>query len=354
MNSHASRRKKIGLPPGTIVYTGENANHNVSVTVIYYNEHSFQKLVYSAEDIFQIDLNFPGKIWINVDGISNVTLIKNLGKHFNIDNLVLEDLVNPEQRVKLEEREEYLILILKMLNLNLITEEIEYEQISLILKDNILITVQETPNDVFDGIRARLEIEKSKTRLRSAGYLAYSLIDAIVDNYFLILDDVEKEIDALEEKVIDNSEREDLESILDLKRSISILKRFISPIRELVTKLQTRAMQEYFEEDMSIYLNDLSDHSIITFENVEMLNNRVHELVQLYHSTISNDMNQIMKILAIISTIFMPLSFIVGFYGMNFKYMPELEMKYAYFVVIGFMVLLVFAMLFYFKKKKWI
>lgn len=353
-NSHASRSKKNGLPPGSIVYTGENPNHEVSMTVIYYNEAVFIKEVYHSIEDFHFNQNFVGNTWINIDGISDVEYIKKIGQYFHLDNLTLEDLVNPEQRVKLEEREEYLFLILKMLTLNLITEEIEYEQLSFILENNILITFQETPKDVFDGIRYRLEADKTKIRSLSTGYLAYTLIDAIVDNYFVILDEVEKELDNLEAKVIDKSRKEDLESILELKQSISSLKRFIAPLRELVAKLQTRGMRGYFSEDMRIYLNDLYDHSIITFETVEMLNNRVHELVQLYHSTISNDMNQIMKILAVISTIFMPLSFLTGLYGMNFKYMPELESPRGYFILLGFMVLLVFGMLFYFKKKKWI
>lgn len=353
-NSHASRSKKNGLPPGSIVYTGENPDHEVSITVIYYNQEIFEKQVFHSVDEFRFNRRFQGNAWINIDGISDVNYIKKIGRYFHIDNLTLEDLANPEQRVKLEEREEYLFLILKMLSLNLITEEIEYEQLSFILEDNILITFQETPKDVFDGIRYRLESDKTKIRSLSTGYLAYTLIDAIVDNYFVILDEVEKEIDNLESKVIDKSEKEDLENILELKQSISSLKRFIAPLRELVAKLQTRGMRGYFSEDMRIYLNDLYDHSIITFETVEMLNSRVHELVQLYHSTVSNDMNQIMKILAVISTVFMPLSFLTGLYGMNFRYMPELESPIGYFVLLAFMVLLVLGMLFYFKKKKWI
>ncbi len=353
---HTSRSKKAGLPPGSIVYTGENPEHEVSISIIYYNESVFHKEVYSSKEDFKIDFQFSGNIWINIDGINDIALIQKMGAEFDIDSLILEDLVNPEQRVKLEEREEYLFLILKTLNLNLITEEIEYEQLSFILQDNILITVQETPKDFFDTIRYRLEADRSKGRIRSRsiGYLAYTLIDTLVDNYFVILDEVEKEIDGVEAKVIDKSEKEDLEIILDLKQSLSHLKRFITPLRELVAKLQTRGMREYFEEDMRIYLNDLYDHSIIIFENIEMLNSRVNELVQLYHSTVSNDMNQIMKILAVISTIFMPLSFLTGLYGMNFRNMPELETHLGYFILLGFMVLLVFGMLLFFKKKKWL
>lgn len=354
--SHTSRSKKIGLPPGSIVYTGENPEHEVSASIIYYNETVFRKEVYSSMESFDINLEFQGNIWVNIDGINDIGLIQKIGTQFNIDNLILEDLVNPDQRVKLEEREDYLFLILKALNLNLITEETEYEQLSFILKDNILITIQETPKDYFDVIRYRLDSERAKGRIRSRsiGYLAYALIDTIVDNYFVVLDEVENEIDALEEKVINKSGREDLEVILDLKQSISSLKRFIAPLRELVAKLQTRGMREYFEEDMRIYLNDLYDHSFIIFENVEMLNSRVHELVQLYHSTVSNDMNQIMKILAVISTIFMPLSFLTGLYGMNFHYMPELNNHFGYFILLGFMALLVIGMLFLFKRKKWL
>ena len=345
--------RKLGLLPGSVVYTGENPNYNITITVIYYSKDSHKREVFLADDKIDIDLEFNGNIWINIDGINDVNLIKEIGGIFNIDSLSLEDIANPEQRVKIDDRDSYIHIILKMLQMELLTKEVQYEQLSLIIKDNILITFQETPYDMFESIRSRVENPNTKLASKDISYLAYILIDTIVDNYLLVLDEVETEIDDIENKLVESADRGDLENILSLKQNIAVLKKFISPVRELISKLQTRSMLNYFHEDMKYYLSDLNDHGIIVFDTVDMLNNRATELIQLYHSMISNTMNEIMKILAIISTIFMPLSFIVGLYGMNFEYMPELKWHYGYFISIGLMVGLVILMIIYFKKKKW-
>mgnify|MGYP000921467806 FL=1 len=349
----SNSNRKLGLMPGSVVYTGENPNYNITITVIYYSKDSHKREVFLADDKIDIDLEFNGNIWINIDGINDVNLIKEIGGIFNIDSLSLEDIANPEQRVKIDDRDSYIHIILKMLQMELLTKEVQYEQLSLIIKDNILITFQETPYDMFESIRSRVENPNTKLASKDISYLAYILIDTIVDNYLLVLDEVETEIDDIENKLVESADRGDLENILSLKQNIAVLKKFISPVRELISKLQTRSMLNYFHEDMKYYLSDLNDHGIIVFDTVDMLNNRATELIQLYHSMISNTMNEIMKILAIISTIFMPLSFIVGLYGMNFEYMPELKWHYGYFISIGLMVGLVILMIIYFKKKKW-
>lgn len=352
-NMSSLKNRKLGLPPGSIVYTGEDAKRNINITVIYYNNKFYEKKDFD-ETNFEFDLNFKGNIWINIDGITNTDLIKKIGDIFNIDALSLEDIVNPEQRVKIDDRDSYIHIILKMLTLDSITKDVDYEQVSMILKNNVLLTFQETPFDVFESIRKRIENFNTRFNDNDVSYLSYAIIDTIVDNYLLILDEVEDEIDEIETKIINFPDKEDLENILSLKQNISILKRFISPIRELVSKLQTRSLLNYFPEDMKYYLSDLNDHSIIVFDIVDMLNSRVTELIQLYHSTISNTMNEVMKILAIISTIFMPLSFICGLYGMNFIYMPELKWRFGYFFALFLMLALAISMIIYFKKKKWL
>ena len=345
--------RKLGLLPGSVIYTGENPNYNITTTLIYYSKTLDKTATFTSEDNIEVDLIFDGNIWINVDGINDVNLVKEIGKMFDIDSLSLEDLVNPEQRVKIDDRDSYIHIILKMLQIELLTKEIQYEQLSLIMKDNVLISFQETPYDMFDSIRSRLENPYTRVASKDISYLAYTLIDIIVDNYLLVLDEIENEVDMIENQLIESADREDLENILALKQNIMVLKRFISPVRELISRLQTRSMLNYFHEDMKYYLRDLNDHGIIVFETVDMLNNRTTELIQLYNSMISNTMNEVMKILAIISTIFMPLSFIVGLYGMNFEYMPELKWHYGYFITLAAMAGLVIGMLLYFKKKKW-
>ena len=349
----SNSNRKLGLMPGSVVYTGENPNYNITITVIYYSKDFHKRETFSSTDKIDIDLKFKGNIWINIDGINDVNLIKDIGKMFDIDTLSMEDIANPEQRVKIDDRDTYILIILKMLQMEILTKDVQYEQLSLVIKKNILITFQETPYDPFEIIRTRLEIAGARLRSQDVSYLAYILIDIIVDNYLLILDEVENEIDEIESQLIESADRDDLENILALKQNIAVLKKFISPVRELISKLQTRSMLNYFHEDMKYYLGDLNDHGIIVFDTVDMLNNRATELIQLYHSMISNTMNEVMKILAIISTVFMPLSFIVGLYGMNFEYMPELKWHYGYYITLGLMVGLVILMIIYFKKKKW-
>lgn len=220
----SNSNRKLGLLPGSVVYTGENPNYNITVTVIYYSKTFHKRVVFSADDKIDIDLEFDGNIWINIDGINDVGLIKRIGKIFNIDSLSLEDIANPEQRVKIDDRDSYIHIILKMLQMELLTKDVQYEQMSLIIKDNILITFQETPYDLFESIRSRLENPRTKLASKDVSYLAYILIDTIVDNYLLILDEVETEIDDIENKLVESADREDLENILTLKQNIAILK----------------------------------------------------------------------------------------------------------------------------------
>ena len=354
MDESKNRKKKIGLPPGSILYTGENPQHKVNIEMIAYNDSVIKREIFDEdENLDVLKKDFKGVKWINIDGIHNIALIKKIGDLFNLDNLVMEDVANSTQRAKVEEREDYLFIVLKMLNINLISKDITYEQISFIVGEDYLLTFQETPGDVLDSVRARIESPNYKMRKKSVGYLTYAILDSIVDYYFMVLDEVEIEIDKLESKVINDSEREDLQSIITLKQKVSTLKRTIGPIRELITRLQTKSIAEYLNEDIKIYLTDLSDHGIIVYDTLDILNTRVTELIQLYHSTISNGMNEIMKILAIISTVFMPLSFLTSLYGMNFDNMPELHTRYGYFFLLGAMFVLVLGMIAYFKNKKW-
>ncbi|MBR8700436.1 Cobalt/magnesium transport protein CorA [Fusobacterium sp. DD29] len=354
MDESKNRKKKIGLPPGSILYTGENPQHKVNIEMIAYNDSVIKREIFDEdENLDVLKKDFKGVKWINIDGIHNIALIKKIGDLFNLDNLVMEDVANSTQRAKVEEREDYLFIVLKMLNINLISKDITYEQISFIVGEDYLLTFQETPGDVLDSVRARIESPNYKMRKKSIGYLTYAILDSIVDYYFMVLDEVEIEIDKLESKVINDSEREDLQSIITLKQKVSTLKRTIGPIRELITRLQTKSVAEYLNEDIKIYLTDLSDHGIIVYDTLDILNTRVTELIQLYHSTISNGMNEIMKILAIISTVFMPLSFLTSLYGMNFDNMPELHTRYGYFFLLGAMFVLVLGMIAYFKNKKW-
>ena len=213
----SNSNRKLGLMPGSIVYTGENPNYNITITVIYYSKDFHKRETFSSTEKIDIDLKFKGNIWINIDGINDVNLIRDTGEIFDIDALSLEDIVNPEQRVKIDDRDRYILIILKMLQLEVLTKDVQYEQLSIIIKKNILITFQETPYDPFEIIRARLETPGARLRSQDVSYLAYILIDVIVDNYLLILDEVENEIDEIENQLIESADKDDLENILALK-----------------------------------------------------------------------------------------------------------------------------------------
>lgn len=346
-------KTKLGLLPGTVVYTGENNVKDVSINVIYYNENESKCESFKSINEININKNYNGNIWINISGINNVDIINYIGNMFNINSLSLEDIANTNQRVKIDIWDDYLHIILKMLEIDSEENEVNYEQLSIILKDNFLITFQEIPKDFFDSIRNKV-LNSGNLKNLEVGYLAYLLIDKIVDNYLLIVDKIEDVVDDVEFRIMNNIEHENLQDILDLKQNMNILKKFISPVREIISRLQSTSLDKYFSSDLKYYLSDLKDHSIICFENIDILNNRSSELIQLYHSITSNNMNSVMKILAIISTIFMPITFICGLYGMNFVYMPELQYKYGYFITLIVMIILVVFMLIIFKKKKWL
>lgn len=344
------KMKKLGLAPGTLVYTGNREGEPIKIVYYTYDENNINKKTYS-EDV-DINLLKPDKevSWIDVGGIHDVKLVEKIGTLYGIDNLILEDMLNHNQRPKMDERENFLFLVLKMITMNNETKEIIYEQISFILGEDYLLTFQEVSGDVFSKIRERLEQGVGKIRKRKENYLAYSLLDAIVDNYLLILEEFDNEIDALEEKILNDVDSSDMEKITELKKKLAIFKRNVNPIREIAIKISNNEM---FQNGIENYLRDLYDHSIVVTENMENLNSRVSGLIDLYNSSIGNAMNEIMKVLTTISTIFIPLSFIAGLYGMNFAHMPELNWKYGYYTTLGIMIAIVLGMVAYFKRKKW-
>ncbi|WP_297598379.1 magnesium/cobalt transporter CorA [uncultured Cetobacterium sp.] len=346
--------KKIGLQPGTLLYTGDkHPAGEIPVTHYIYNSESFKKNSFIFRNNLLIELHPSHVNWLNIGGIHNTDLIKQVGDSFNIDSLILEDLLNNSQRPKVEIREDFIFITLKMISHSSKKNVYEYEQISLVLFSNLLISFQENSFDVFDSIRCRIEKGIGRLKDRKEGYLTYSLIDRIVDNYFIIIDDLEERIDDLEERITTNPKKMNFDEILDLKKELLKFKKSILPLRELSSKLRDSDIEEYLGENIDIFLKDLQDHIVVVTEATESLFNRGNELLQLYHSTISNGMNEIMKVLTMISTTFIPLSFLAGLYGMNFEFMPELKFKYAYFFLLSLMGALFLGTIYFFKRKKW-
>ncbi|MGB2661047.1 MAG: magnesium/cobalt transporter CorA [Candidatus Omnitrophota bacterium] len=344
--------KQAGLVPGTLVHIGEKKTESVKITVFDYDAERFQeKVADKAEDIFPFK-DTPTVTWVNIDGVHETSVIEKIGKHFELHPLVQEDIVNTGQRPKLEDFEKYIFVSLKMLYYDKKQEGIIIEQVSLVIGSNFVISFQEQEGDVFNPIRERIRQAKGRIRKMGSDYLAYALIDSIVDNYFSILEKFGEDMEKAEEDLAVNPQPEVLNVIHKLKRDAILLRKSVWPLREIISGLQ-RGESSLIKENTSIYFRDVYDHTIQVVDTIEAFRDMVSGLLDIYLSSMSNKMNEIMKVLTIFAAIFIPLTFFAGIYGMNFKYMPELEWHYGYFMVLGFMGIVGISLLFYFKRKKW-
>jgi magnesium transporter len=349
---HHALSKRAGLPPGTLHVVGEPADQPVLITVIDYDETHFQE-----KTVDKISECFPFRdtetvTWINVDGLGNPKLIDDLGRCFVIHPLILEDIFNTGQRPKMEDLDGYIYLTLKMLTYLNAEKEIKIEHISMVIGKNFLISFQEDIGDIFDPVRERI---RKDGRIRKFGpdYLAYALIDAIVDNYFSVMEKLEEQVEDLEEELVTNPSPDSLQKISRLKKDMIFLRKSVWPLREMINNLE-RSESPLIRESTKIYLRDVYDHSIQVIDTLETFRDMVSGMIDIYLSGLSYKMNEIMKVLTLIATIFIPLTFVVGLYGMNFKNMPEIEWEFGYYSVLIVMAIMVIGMLTYFRRKKWI
>ncbi|MFC1485931.1 magnesium/cobalt transporter CorA [Candidatus Latescibacterota bacterium] len=349
-NRTKKQSDKIGLPPGTLMHIGEKQDREVQISVIDYDEKNYQeKKITRLEECLPLK-ETPTVTWINVDGIHDPDIIKTLGECFDIHPLVLEDIMNTGQRPKFEDFTTSNYVVLKMLYLD--DGGIVAEQVSVILGPHFLITFQENEIDVFDLIRDRLRNSKGRIRKLGCDYLMYALIDAIVDNYFIILEAFAERIELLEEQVILDSSKEALQEIHRIKSEMVFLRKSIWPLREVTSQLE-RGDSELINEKTDIYFRDVYDHTIQIIDTVETYRETVSGLLDIYLSNLSNRMNDVMKTLTIYASIFIPLTFIAGIYGMNFEYMPELGFRWGYPILLVVMVSVGLGMASYFKRKGW-
>jgi magnesium transporter len=341
-----------GLSPGTLIHVGERKVEKTRITVIDYDaENVDEKEVGSVEECYPFR-DTSTVTWINVDGIHDPDVIGKLGGHFGLHPLVLEDIMNTTQRPKMEDLGEAIYLVLKMVETSP-DGDLATEQMSLIFGPNYVLSFQELPGDIFDPVRERIRRGQGRIRKMGPDYLAYSLLDAIVDDYFVMMEALGERVEALEDELIANPDRRTLRDIHDLKGKMLFLRKSIWPLRDAVGRLE-RAETGLIKETTDIYLRDVYDHLIQVIDNIETFREMLSGILDIYLSSISNRMNEVMKILTIIGTIFIPLTFIAGVYGMNFKFMPELEWRGGYFVVWGVMLAIGITLLFYFKRKKWL
>jgi magnesium transporter len=297
--------------------------------------------------------------WINIDGVQQMDIIEKIGKRFNLHPLVLEDIVNTDQRPKIEDYVSYLFLVFKMLYRKGGKKEAQSEHLSLIVGPQFVISFQEKEGDVFNPVRERIRSGKGRIRKMGSDYLAYALIDTIVDNYFSVLENLGEEIEESEEELLSNPGTQTLQEINRLKREMLFLRKSVWPLREVINGLQ-RGESTLIKESTVIFLRDVYDHTIQIMDTIETFRDLVSGMFDTYLSSVSNKMNEVMKVLTIIATIFIPLTFIAGIYGMNFNHevspwnMPELNWAFGYLAAIGVMIITALGMLVYFKRKKWL
>jgi magnesium transporter len=348
------RSKKAGLPPGTPVHIGEQKSEKTRVALFDYDERQFEeKEIASVEEC----LRFKGQTsvtWINVSGLHQVETLEKLNGCFGLHPLVLEDILNTDQRPKMEDFGEYVYVVLRMLSLDRTKKNtIVSEQISIILGESFVLTFQEREEDLFEPVRARIRNGKGRLRKLGPDYLVHALLDAIVDEYFVVMEALGEWIEDLEEELVSRPSPKTLQALHQLKREMIFLRKSVWPLREVIARL-VRGESPLIQKTTLVYLRDVYDHTIQVIDTVETFRDMLSGMLDIYLSSISNRMNEVMKVLTIIATLFIPLTFIVGLYGMNFKYMPELEWRWGYPLVLLLMLGVSGFMIFYFRRKRWI
>jgi magnesium transporter len=346
--------KTIGLSPGALVHIGKKKIEKARIRLIDYDEAQLQeKEPKTVEECFPFK-DLPTVTWVNIDGLHDIRIMEKIGKHFGLHPLVLEDILNTEQRPKIEDFDDHIFVVLKMLYYDETDGEIRAEQISVILGSNFVLSFQERVGDIFNPLRERIRGAKGRVRKMGPDYLAYNLLDAIVDNYFAVLEKLGEQIEGMEEELVSNPTPDTLQRIHNLKREMIFLRKSVWPLREVVSRLE-RGESELIKDSTGIYLRDVYDHTIQVIDTIETYRDMLSGMLDIYLSSISNRMNQVMKVLTIIATIFIPLTFVAGIYGMNFEYMPELKWHWFYPKAFWLVMLGVAAMmLVYFRRKRWL
>jgi magnesium transporter len=346
------RSAKTGLAPGALIHIGKIHADSEKITLCEYDESQFREVQTDALEGLMPPPERKTVTWIHIDGLQNVGLLERMGNVFNLHPLIIEDILNTEQRPKSEDHGDYLYIVLKLFHAAGGEAPVP-EQISLVLGPNWLISLQEKEGTLFAPVRERLRNEKGRLRKGGADFLSHALLDAIVDGYFVVLDEFGEKIETVEEALIGRPSAPTLRAIQALKREIIFLRKSVWPLREMIGSLG-RSDSSLIRGTSVIYFRDIYDHTVQVIDTIETYRDMLSGMLDIYLSSISNRMNEIMKVLTIIATVFMPLTFLAGVYGMNFKYMPELEWPWGYFALWGVMLVIAIVMLLYFRRKKWL
>ena len=346
------RSIKAGVSPGTLVHVGNIFNKDVQLDLIDFNENELLEVCVLQLEDHQQAFSKDTVSWLNMIGIHDANAIKALGEYFSIDELVLEDIMNSNKRPKVEDFDDYLFLTVQMMSMTE-TEGLQNEQVSFVLFKDKIISFQESEGDVFDPIRARIRTSKGKVRFKKVDYLGILLLDIIVDNYFFSLETLGEKIDALEERVMKDTSDKFMEELQDIKTQLTTMRRAVFPMRELLSFLM-RKENKLISPENNKYVRDTYDHCVEVLDELDTLVEQINSIRDQHMSVVSNRMNQIMKVLTIMTALFIPLTFIAGIYGMNFKNMPEIEnSEYGYVSVLSVMAVITVALIVYFRRKGW-
>jgi|Wag4MinimDraft_19_1082662.scaffolds.fasta_scaffold05582_2 magnesium transporter len=341
---------KSGLPPGTLIYTGDRAANPAKIRTVAFDTTSAQVL----EKYTPLLKSSNQCLWVDIRGLTDIPLIQKIGEDFQIHPLALEDVLNTRQRSKLEEYDPGFFIVLPNIRFDKTSLELNYEQISIFFTNNEVVTFQEDPDDTLEKIVDRIHDESARIRKKKADYLVYTIMDTIIDRYFLALEDVEDAILEIEFEIYSEHGYKNCKGkLFTLKHTLNQFRQRTLPLREVVNRLMRTSSPTIMESD-TIYLRDVADHIAQVQDQLEGFREQLFNLEALYHAEVTNRMNNVMKLLTVISTIFIPLSFVAGVYGMNFEHMPELKWRYGYFIVLGSMFMIMTGMLIYFRKKNWI
>lgn len=346
--------KKLGQPPGSLIYTGEVIHPEIHISIMDFDQEHLTELTdIPVEECLRFMENKRTITWINIRGIHDVNVLEAIGNHLGLHTLLLEDIMNSGQRSKLDNYKDHIYIVMRMLTYNETTHKVLDEQVSLILGHNYVISFLENDNDIFDSVRYRIRKGNKRIRTMGADYVCYALIDCIVDNYFVILEAIDRQLEEVEEALLSVPKPNVMLKIQHFKREIILLRKSVWPMRDLVNDFR-RLESPLVSQDVLIYMQDVYDHTIQVIDTIESFRDLSSGLLDVYLSRISQHLNEIMKVLTIVATLFVPLTFIASLYGMNFEYMPELKWRWGYPATLLVMLVVAIMMLLFFRRKRWI
>lgn len=343
-------QNKIGLAPGTLTYSGETKIDKILIELIEYDENHYEQYEFETFEALRQTTNSNYKRWINIKGLHDIEILKKIGQCFNLNTLTVEDVLNTATLPKIEFFEAYIFILLK--DSMYTGEELSINQVSIIIGSDFVITFQETDENIFKEIKNRL-MKNAVFQKRGVSYLGYTIMDLVIDTEFKTLYSIGENIEKLEGILLSNPDPSTVNEIHNLKNTILTFRSLIRPLRNLVSLFE-KEESDLIKDDLKAYIRDINDHVVQLSEITEIYRETVSHLMDIYLSSANNRMSEVMKVLTIIATIFIPLTFLAGIYGMNFKYMPELEWPYGYHTLLCIMCLVFFGMLIYFRKKKWL